>query len=173
MAHIFALLLPLFALAKAPVMVDGLVAKVGRESVLRSDLARFQEVTKVLVCAGVLKRDGQAPETEKQLLDAYIEEELMYQEARSRKTSTAGLIPQAVKSIHKNENCKSQWQKLGQEYSRFFRTDQRAREGESLLVRELEKRILVERFRSTELISDGELWRREARTRYPVKVYLE
>ena len=40
-------------------------------------------------------------------------------------------------------------------------------------VRELEKRVLVERFRKTELIADGELWRREARNRYPVKVYAE
>jgi len=153
--------------------LDALVAKVGREAVLQSDLQRFKEVSLVLVCAGVLDQQPLDNQSRKDLLETYIEEELMYLEARSRKISTAGMIPHAVRSIHKNDDCKSRWQKLGQEYSRLFRTEARAREGESLLVRELEKRVLVEKFRKTELISDGELWKREAKARHPVKVYIE
>jgi hypothetical protein len=170
---IFLLLFPLLLQAKAPIEIDGIVAKVGREAVLQSDLQRFKDVVGVLSCAGVLKRENPLVSDRKKLLDAYIEEELMYLEARSKKVSTAGMIPAAVHSIHKKEDCKRRWQKLGEEFSRFYRTETRAREGESLLVRELEKRVLVERFRKTELIVDGELWRREARARYPVKVYIE
>ena len=153
--------------------LDALVAKVGREAVLLTDLQRFSDVSKVLDCAGVVRRAAPLPEEKKALLDVYVEEELMYQEARSRKLSTAGMIPQAVRAIHKTEACKGQWQRLGENYSKVFRTETRSREGESLLVRELEKRVLVEKFRKSEAISDGELWKREAKARYPVKVYLE
>jgi hypothetical protein len=173
-------ILPLLAaafLTAAPAFaadtVDALLAKVGREAVLLSDLQRFRDVSAVLDCAGVVRREAALSEDKKALLDAYVEEELMFQEARSRKISTAGLIPQAVKSIHKTDACKTRWQKLGDEYSKVFRTENRAREGESLLVRELEKRVLVERFRKSEAAADGEVWKREAKSRYPVKVYLE
>ncbi len=170
---ILALFFPFLLWAQDDNQIDALVAKVGREAVLQSDLVRFKEVDGVLVCAGVLKREKALSEDKKELLESYVDEELMYLEARSKKLSTAGLIPQAVRLIHKNEECKDRWQKLGQRYSRFFRTENRTREGESLLVRELEKRVLVEKFRKTELVSDGELWRREARGRYPVRAYLE
>src|SRR5690606_31023782 len=106
-------------LAKGAVEIDGLMAKVGREAVLQSDLSRFKEVVGVLSCAGVLKREEPLSSDRKKLIDAYIEEELMYLEARSKKIATAGLIPQAVSAIHKREECKARWQKLGQEYSRF------------------------------------------------------
>lgn len=170
-----------FLLAAAPALqparaaspFDALVAKVGREPVLLSDMRRFEDVDRVLVCAGVLKRAAALPTDRKELLDAFVEDELMYLEARSRKVSTAGLIPKAVQAIHKNEECRSQWQRLGEAYGKAYRTESRLREGESLLVRELEKRVLVEKFRSSEAIADGELWRREARARFPVKIYLE
>ncbi|RYZ95199.1 MAG: hypothetical protein EOP11_25270 [Proteobacteria bacterium] len=153
--------------------VDALVAKVGREAVLLSDLQRFRDLSEILDCASVVRREGPLAADKKGLLDAYIEEDLMFQEARSRKLSTAGMIPQAVKAIHKVDACKERWQKLGAEYSKVYRTEARAREGESLLVRELEKRVLVERFRKSEAAADGEGWKREAKSRYPVKVYLE
>jgi len=171
------LLLPLLLLparlSNAADTVDALLAKVGREAVLLSDLQRFRDVSEILTCAEIVHRDPPLPEEKKALLGAYVEEELMYQEARSRKLSTAGLIPQAVKAIHKTDACKARWQKLGDDYSKAFRTENRAREGESLLVRELEKRVLVERFRKSEATADGEVWKREAKSRYPVKVYLE
>ena len=172
---LFAFLSLFFAAPAAPAAetVDALLAKVGREAVLLSDLKRFRDVSNVLDCAGIVRRETELAEDKKALLTAYVEEELMYQEARSRKISTAGLIPQAVRAIHKTDSCKTRWQKLGDEYSKVFRTENRAREGESLLVRELEKRVLVERFRKSEAAADGEVWKREAKSRYPVKVYLE
>ena len=62
---------------------------------------------------------------------------------------------------------------MGERYAKIFRTESRAREGEGLLVRELEKRVLVENFRKKEVMPDMDLWKREASVRYPVKVYLE
>ena len=109
----------------------------------------------------------------KALLDIYIEEELMYLEARGRKISATGLLQEAVSAIHANETCKRSWQSLGDQYGKYWKTPTRPREGQSQLVRELEKRVIVERFRKTEVAADSELWRREMRARYPVKVYLE
>ncbi len=153
--------------------VDSLLAKVGREAVLLSDIERFSEVDKVLVCAGVYKREIPLSSDKKLLLSAYIDEELMYLEARAKKVSTAGRIPLSVQLILSKENCRTKWLALGEYYSKIFRTESRAREGEGLLVRELEKRVLVENFRKKEIMPDLDLWKREAAVRYPIKVYLE
>ncbi len=158
--------------AKA-VELDALVAKVGREPVMLSDLARFRDVDKVLGCIGKRPRDKDLPSDTKELLDFYIDVELMYLEARNKKISITGLLPELVRLIHKKEECKNQWQNLGEKYSKHWKTEGRPREGESFLVRELEKQVLVEKFRKTELSTDGELWRREERVKYPVKIYLE
>jgi hypothetical protein len=146
---------------------------VGRESVTYTDLQRFREVDRVLVCAGIVKRATDLPEQLRPLLDVYIEEELMYLEARTRKLTIAGSLQETVKAIHQNSSCKSMWQNLGEKFGKFWKTPSRPREGESQLVRELEKRILVERFRKNELNADSELWRREVKVRYSVKVYLD
>ena len=159
--------------AEEGALVDSLVAKVGREPVFLSDLQRFTDVSKVLTCAGMLIGQKSLARDRQVLLDQYVMEELLYQEARSRKFSTAGMIPEAVRAIHAKEECKSNWQKLGRDYSRLWRTESRAREGESQLVRELEKRMLIEKFRKTEVISDAELWQREAKAKFPVKIYQE
>jgi hypothetical protein len=118
----------------------------------------------------VLQREKPLPKGQKELLDFYIDEELVYLEAKSHRLSTAGLIPEAVHAIHENARCNSRWQDLGKKYSHFWRTENRRREGESLLIRELEKRVLVEKFRKTEVITDAELWQREVKARYPVKL---
>jgi hypothetical protein len=167
------LLLALPAIAAAPVEIDALLAKVGRDAVLASDLQRFADVDKVLVCAGVVKRATPLPAERKALLGAYIDEELFYQEARAKKLATAGQIPLSVQQIQSKEPCRAQWLKLGESYGKAWRTDKRTREGEAMLVRELEKRVLVEKFRRTESMPDVDLWKREASVRYPVKVFLE
>lgn len=171
------LLLAQFAFAEEipakAVKIESLVAKVGREAVTTADLERFRDMDSVLTCAGVKKREGSLPTEIRPLLEAYIEEELMYQEARSRKLTTSGLIPETVKSIHSNSTCKQRWQSLGEKYLEAWKTETRPQEGQSILVRELEKRILVEKFRKTEIVGDTELWKRESKARYPVKIYLE
>lgn len=155
------------------VEVDSLLAKVGREAVLLSDLQRFLEVEKIMSCAGISKREKPLPTERKALLSAYIDEELMYLEARAKKTSNTGQVPLSVQQILSKDGCRSRWVALGSKYSKIFRTELRAREGEGFLVRELEKRALIENFRRKELMPDAELWKREAALRYPVKVYLE
>lgn len=153
--------------------MDALLARVARESVTFSDLQRFREVDRVLTCAGIVKREAALPELVRPLLDVYIEEELMYLEARAKKIPVLGLMQAAVKSIHASEPCRTEWQSLGGKFGAFWKTPSRPREGESQLVRELEKRVLVEKFRKGEFGTDTELWKREVRARYPVKVYVE
>ncbi len=165
------LLLASLGSAHAAQEIDSLLAKVGREAVLLSDLERFADVDKVLLCADVVKREKPLPMDRKSLLNAYVDDELLYQEARLKKVSTSGQIPLSVQAILSKDTCRSQWLALGQRYSKVWRTEMRAREGEGLLVRELEKRVLVEKFRKT--VPDVDLWRREAGVRYPIKIYLE
>lgn len=173
MLYLLALLSILPAAAAPSAELDSLLAKVGREAVLLSDLQRFADVSDVLECAGVVQRDKPLPSSRKELLQAYIGEELLYQEAKTRKAATAGQIPLSVQMIQSKAACKEKWLRLGERYSRQWRTPNRAREGEGLLVRELEKRVLAEKFRRAEAISDFEAWRREAGVRYPVKIYLD
>lgn len=155
------------------VRIETLLAKVGREPVTYTDLQRFLELDKVLNCASIVKRSVELTDQIRPLLDAYIDEELMYFEARARKFTIAGVLQESVRAIHANEACKKSWQSLGERYGKYWKTAARPREGESQLVRELEKRILIERFRKSEVNVDSELWRREMRARHPVKVYLE
>lgn len=176
--RVFYLLFAFFTLpssASEPqgIELDSLLAKVGREAVLLSDLQRFADVDRILICAGVSKRENPLPADKKALLNAFIEDELMYQEARAKKVQTAGQIPLSVQMIMSKDSCRNRWVNLGEKYSKMYRTEARAREGEGLLVRELEKRVLVEKFRKKEVIPDLELWKREAALRYPVKIYLE
>ncbi len=168
-------MLPLSAMAASDenIEIDSLLAKVGREAVLLSDLRRFSEVDKILGCAGVVKREKALPIERKALLNAYIEEELYYLEARTKKTGTLGQIPLSVQAIISKESCHSKWLALGERYAKIWKTETRSREGESLLVREFEKRVLVEKFRHTEVIADSDVWRREAAVRYPVKIFIE
>lgn len=173
MPGLYLLLLPLLAFAQSKVEIDSLLAKVGREAVLLSDLRRFADVDRVLLCAGVVKREKPLPTERKALLEAYINEELLFLEARTKKVSTSGQIPLSVQAIQAKESCRSKWLALGQKYSKIWKTESRTREGEGYLVRELEKRVLIEKFRRQEVIPDFELWKREASVRYPVKVYLE
>jgi len=153
--------------------VDALLATVGRDAVLLSDVQRFADVDKVLECAGVVKRKEPLPSERKALLSLYVDEELFYQEARNKKTNTAGQIPLSVQQIQSKEACRAKWLALGDRYSKTWKTENRAREGESMLVRELEKRVLVEKFRKAESIPDLDLWKREALVHYPVKIFLE
>jgi hypothetical protein len=173
-------LLPFFSLlasahepASLGIEVDSLLAKVGREAVLQSDLTRFAQVNDILACAGVIHRAKPLPKDQKDLLASYVDDELIYLEARAKKLTSGGLLPEAVHSIHAKPDCHTQWQNLGKKYSGFWRTEKRQREGESLLVRELEKQVLIEHFRRTELVTDAELWSREAKSRYPVKYLAE
>ncbi|NUM88666.1 MAG: hypothetical protein HUU37_05640, partial [Bdellovibrionales bacterium] len=52
-------------------------------------------------------------------------------------------------------------------------TQARPRDGEGQLVRELEKRLLVDHFLETENLGEKSTWFREARLKHPVKLYLE
>ena len=158
---------------KNAVLVESFLAQIGKDPVMLTDLNKYRDVTGVLTCAGVVKQEKELPSETKPLLENYIEDELMYFEAKAKKISSAGLILGAVHSIQKDEKCKIMWQKLGEKYGKYWKTPNHTREGEVILVRELEKRLLIDRFRKSEVISDPELWKRETRAKYSVKVLID
>lgn len=170
------LILPFLVFAEVPKdasSVDALLGHVAQEPILRSDLKRFRDTIEILDCCGLRDKQRMPKKEEKDLLEAYIDEEIMYIEAKNKKISSAGMISEAVSAIHKVAACKKSWLDLGDRYNKQWQTKLRPREGQGVLVRELEKRLMVDKFRSSELVSDSELWRKEARARYPVKIYLE
>jgi hypothetical protein len=157
---------------REPFEADALLAEVGHEAVLLSDLERFSEVTKVLDCAGVVKAKTLAP-GRKALLDAYIEEELMFLDAKAKKLATDGMVTESKSRIFAKHACRTSWQKLGENYNAYWRTEARNSEGGGLLARELEKQVLVEKYRRSKTITDPDLWNREIRAHFPVKVFMD
>lgn len=160
----------------AAVLVEALLAKVGRDGIVLSDLTRYQDIQSVLQCADLRKVDDKSTTTNEKyniysdLLRLYIEEELIFTEARSRKNFSANLS-QVVQQIQQKPACFKIWQELGKKYGKVYATTTRTREGETLLVRELEKRILVDRFIKEKIPGDRTIWIREAKVRIPVKIF--
>ena len=159
--------------ANESVVVDALVAKVGNEYILLSDTKKFNAVDNVLICAGLRKREKPLPENIKILLDIYVDEELVYLEAKERKLATVGMISAGVKTITAKPECKAQWQKMGEKFGRLWKSKERPREGESQLIRELEKRLLIDKFRVSDPSIESDIWNKEIRVKHPVKIFLE
>lgn len=127
-----------------------------------------------MVCAKL----RQAPaEEEKEklplLLNRFIEEELIASEARTKRSGIVRLLGEAVEAIHADRNCRRRWQDLGHRYGTLWNTSAHPREGETMLVRELEKRMLVDHYLKTEAITDRGIWLREVKTKNPVKIFLD
>lgn len=168
------------AIAASPILLDALLAKVGREGISLSDLIRYQDTVQILQCAELRKNteaktagiDANDRSSFAAILSQYIEEELIYTEARSRKNFSGGLA-QAIQTIQQKPACLKQWQELGKKYGKLFATQNRNREGETLLVRELEKRLTVDRYSKEKIPGDRSIWVREARVRIPVKIFLD
>lgn len=161
------------ALASDPSLVDGFVATVGAESVFYSDLLKFRGVDEVLDCAKLRHRGQQLSAAKRALLNVYIEEELVYQEARSKKFKSQHLVLQASRQIQTNPACWELWKKLGADWGEYWRSPTRKYEGESQLVMELEKRLNIDAFTKAEPTVSSELWRREVRQKFPVRVLID
>lgn len=171
---IFLLLAPAglpFARADA-VLFDALIARVGQEAITLNDVTRFRNVEAVMLCSRLRskKRDREDLQS---TLNRYVEEELFYLAARTQKLGASGALSEAIKIIRDHKDCREDWNQLGRLYGKAWETDSRPREGEGLLVRELEKRLMVDRFLKAENIGDRGDWIREARIHHPVKLYLD
>jgi hypothetical protein len=164
------LLLTVPAFAK-PTLFDALVGRVGQEAVTLNDLTRFRDIEGVMSCAGLRKKVNDADM--QSTLRRYVDEELFYLEARAKKQSSSGELTDTIESIRSKKACRDDWNQLGKLYGKAWETDARPREGEGLLVRELEKRLLVDHFQKTENLGERAEWIREAKIRHPVKLYLE
>ena len=158
------------AWAKA-ILFDALIARVGQDSVTMNDLTRFRDVENIMVCVGLRKKVND--QNLRNTLERYVDEELFYIEAKAKKQSSSGELARAIDLIRGKSSCKADWAELGRLYGKAWQTDSRPKEGESMLVRELEKRLLIDRFIKTENIGEVSEWVREAKVRHPVKLYLE
>ncbi|MCO5144059.1 MAG: hypothetical protein M9962_13295 [Oligoflexia bacterium] len=155
------------------VAVDALIARVGKEAVLESDLERYQDLNKILVCIEVKKNNDTVGLSRTDLLNKYIDDEILYLEARSKKSKQLGIINSAVKEIYKKEACKKQWLDLGKKYSSYWNIDSRRKEGEGQLIKELEKRVFIQNYLTSLSEGDASASLQEAKIKTLVKVYLE
>lgn len=155
------------------IAVDALLARVGKEAVLESDLERYADMDNILRCLGI-KKSGSTPSISRlDLLNKYIDDEILYLDARSKKAKQLGIINTAVKDIYKKDECKKQWLDLGKKYSKYWNIDSRRKEGEGQLIKELEKRIFLHKY--IESLSEGDAGAalQEAKIKTIVKVYME
>lgn len=159
-----------------PIIAEALVARVGRDAVLLTDLVRFKEIEQIMICAKLRdKSQSGTPDVEhfQALLNRYIEEELMFQESRTKKSSTSSRLREAVQAIQAKPSCLHTWQELGNRFSILWGTPSRPKEGEAQLVRELEKRLIVQNFEKEQIQGDRSAWLRGARVKTPIKLFLD
>ena len=155
-------------------VIEAMMARVGEESVRYSDLVRYKAVVDVLHCVGLrIRAPGTTNQTKRKVLEAYIDEELLYLEARARLPEGSGVFPETVRKIRADSRCSGRWRSLGERYGQAWRQKAGDLAGESLLVRELEKRLLVDKFVKERLGADARTWLQEARVRTPVKIFTE
>ena len=154
------------------ILFDSLIARVGQEAVTLNDVTRFRNVEDIMLCAG-LRDKRHKNESIQETLNRYIEEELFYLEARAKKSGAPSSLSKAMDTLREKKNCRDDWNQLGRLYGKAWETDARPREGEGMLVRELEKRLMIDRYLKTANIGDRSDWIRETRIRYAVKLYLD
>lgn len=155
------------------ILAEALLAKVGSEAVRYSDLLRFLAVEEVMICSKVRRRIGERFEPLVDSLNRYVNEELIYLEARVRVTEGSGVFSDAIKKIKADEKCRSRWRALGQKYGSLWSSRTRPKAGEGMLIRELEKRLLVDQYQRQRLGTDRVSWLRDVRLKIPVKIYVD
>ncbi len=155
------------------ILAEASLAKVGSESVRYSDVLRFMAIEEIMVCSGIRKRIGERFEPLVETLNRYVDEELIYLEARARISEGSGLFGGAITKIKEAANCYSRWQRLGKRYAGLWSTRARPKAGEGMLIRELEKRLLVDRYQRQRLGSDRTTWLQDVRLKIPVKIYVD
>lgn len=157
----------------AAILAEALLAKVGAGAVRYSDVVRFLAVEEVMICSGIRTREGVRFEPLVQSLHRYVDEELIYLEARVRLADGSGSFSEAIQKIKGNTKCYSRWRTLGKNYAELWSTKTRPKAGEGMLVRELEKRLLVDLFEQQRLGSDKSAWLQDVRLKIPVKIYVD
>jgi len=174
LSFVFLFIKPAYAVDRShDFLAEALLARVGREAVMLSDIMRFQDVNRIMQCALFRENSNATKENFNELLGRYIEEELIYSEVMAKKEAVRRLIANAIKAIHENKKCQKEWRALGKKYSVVWGSKTRPLEGEGMLVRELEKRLQVDYYTKTKIQGDRAIWLREAKVKVPIKLYLE
>ena len=156
------------------VMMEALLARVGEEVVQLSDLRRFKSVEKIMQCISVrLKPPGLDKESGKASLQRFIDEELIYLDARSKQAPGSSEFEETIRKIKRFPACLSRWKALGEQYAALWNQKEGSLAGETMLVRELEKRLLVDQHVREKIGNDLRSWLQEARVRVPVKYFAD
>lgn len=160
----------------APIVAEALVARVGKDPVMFSDINRFKDVESILVCIGAKPKESagpKGPESFQVLLNRYIEEELIYLEAKNKRASGQNRLKETVDKIISKKECYRDWQNFGDKYDSIWASKTKPREGELILIRELEKRLSILNFEKEQIQGDRAVWIRGARVKTTIKLFLD
>ena len=125
-------------------------------------------------CIGArTKIPGQDSESFKKTLGRYIDEELIFFEARVKLADGSGNFQEAIRKIKSFPVCLNRWRSLGEKYSQLYNTKGHGLAGEGMIVRELEKRLLIDVFAREKIGMDIKTWLQEARVKVPIKYFTE
>lgn len=157
-----------------PLVVEALLARVGEEVVQLSDLRRYKSVETIMQCISArIKTPGLHKETTKATLQRYIDEELIYLDARSKQGQSTPSFAESIQKIKRFPSCHARWKSLGERYASLWNQKEGSLTGETMLVRELEKRLLVDQHIRDKIGNDLRSWIQEARIRVPVKYFAD
>lgn len=155
-------------------VLEALLARVGEEIVQLSDLRRYKSIENIMQCIGArVKVPGLDAESLKQTLGRYVDEELIYLEARAKLAEGSGNFQETIRKIKSFPACSTRWRSLGEKYAQLYSTKANALVGEGMVVRELEKRLLVDMYTREKIGLDLKAWLQEARVKTPIKYYTE
>jgi hypothetical protein len=155
-------------------LVEALLARVGDDVIQLSDLRRYKSVEAIMQCINIrLKTPGLDKESAKASLQRYIDEELIYIDAKSKQASSSSDFEEIIRKIKRFPSCSARWKSLGERYASIWNQKAGSLTGETMLVRELEKRLMIDQHVREKIGNDLRSWLQEARVRVPVKYFAD
>ena len=155
------------------ILFESLLASVSNNMVMLSDIQRFHEVESIMICSGLRNEQGKTNELLPKILNRYLDEELLYVAAIAKKQEISNNFQQAIQKIQSKELCSERWRKLGKSYGRIWGSNRKLRGGQVQLLRELEKRLLIDLFAEKSLKVNKENWLRETKLKTPIQLFIQ
>lgn len=152
--------------------VEAVLAKINDTTVLISDLVRFDDVYRILACAGLVKlykfKDS---DTTVKKLNMYIDQEIAYQYMNTNKISIDTNIKKIIQQIKSTKKCQSLWDEKVKLYERNWFDKDNYKELFGLLLFELEKRVKIEIFIEKRFAESFSSWVSAEKLKLIVKMY--
>lgn len=170
----FSFVLPVFSAQK--ILVESVIARIANEPVLLSEVRQFVDVIEILECAGLREKSKVSTAVPKKddqrKLQQYIEDELIYLDARGNSVRLKQDIRNVVSQIKSKRKCAALLRELDKSLATLYRSGRGVSRGGAVLLRQLEKALLVEQHKRDEVRVQSSTWVSEAKSRTKIEVFL-